>query len=84
MSVSSTHQYSSSAKTATARLSNILTQTNFYRSTKAGTLCLRCHAFLDYPNSDRGALVSIVDRTHKRRYECVKCHNPHDPKEYYE
>ena len=51
---------------------------------KERTLCLRCHAFLDYPNSDRGALVSIADRTHKRRYECVKCHNPHDPKEYYE
>jgi len=51
---------------------------------KTRELCLRCHAFLEYPNSDRGELMSIVDRTHKRRYECVKCHNPHDPKEYYE
>jgi predicted CXXCH cytochrome family protein len=25
--------------------------------------------------------MSIVDRTHRRRDECVKCHNPHDPKE---
>jgi hypothetical protein len=25
--------------------------------------------------------MSIEDRRHKRRYECVKCHNPHDPKE---
>ena len=47
-------------------------------------LCLRCHAFLEYPNSDRGELVSIVDRTHRRRDECVECHNPHDPKELYE
>lgn len=44
-------------------------------------LCLRCHAFLDYPNSARGELMSIEDRRHKRRYECIKCHNPHDPKE---
>jgi predicted CXXCH cytochrome family protein len=51
---------------------------------KTRELCLRCHAFLEYPNSDRGELMSIVDRTHKRRYECVECHNPHDPKEYYE
>jgi len=48
---------------------------------KTRDLCLRCHAFLDYPNSDRGRLVSIEDKRHKRRYECVKCHNPHDPKE---
>lgn len=44
-------------------------------------LCLRCHAFLDYPNSDRGQLVSIENKRHKRRHECIKCHNPHDPKE---
>jgi nitrate reductase cytochrome c-type subunit len=25
--------------------------------------------------------MSIVDQRHKRRYECVKCHNPHDPRE---
>jgi hypothetical protein len=25
--------------------------------------------------------MSIEDRRHKRRYECIKCHNPHDPKE---
>lgn len=51
---------------------------------KTRELCLRCHAFLDYPNSDRGELVSIVNRTHRRRDECVECHNPHDPKELYE
>ncbi len=48
---------------------------------KSRELCLRCHAFLEYPNSARGELLSIEDRRHKRRYECVKCHNPHDPKE---
>ena len=48
---------------------------------KSRALCLRCHAFLEYPNSDRGKLKSIVDRTHRRRDECVKCHNPHDPRE---
>lgn len=44
-------------------------------------LCLRCHAFLDYPNSSRAQLLSIEDKRHKRRRECVKCHNPHDPRE---
>lgn len=44
-------------------------------------LCLRCHAYLEYPNSDRGALLGVNGKTHKRRSECVRCHNPHDPKE---
>lgn len=44
-------------------------------------LCLRCHARLDLPNTDRGELVSIVDRRHKRRQACTRCHNPHDPAE---
>lgn len=44
-------------------------------------LCLRCHARLELPNSDRGELVSIVDRRHKRRQKCTRCHNPHDPAE---
>lgn len=44
-------------------------------------LCLRCHAFLDYPNSARAELPAINDRMHKRRRECVECHNPHDPRE---
>lgn len=44
-------------------------------------LCLRCHAFLDYPNNSRADMSSIRDRTHKRRRDCVKCHNPHDPRE---
>ena len=44
-------------------------------------LCLRCHARLEYPNNARGELVSIVDRRHRRRKDCVACHNPHDPLE---
>ena len=44
-------------------------------------LCLRCHAFLDYPNSARAEMLTIKDRTHKRRRECVQCHYPHDPRE---
>ena len=43
-------------------------------------LCLRCHAHLDYPNSNRGAIPGIEDKTHRRRRECSNCHNPHDPK----
>ena len=44
-------------------------------------LCLRCHAYLGYENSNRGAMPSIVDRTHRRRRECSKCHDPHNPRE---
>ncbi len=42
-------------------------------------LCLRCHAYLGYPNSNRGAMPSIVDRRHMRRRECSSCHDPHNP-----
>lgn len=44
-------------------------------------LCLRCHAQLGYPHSDRGAMPSIVDRRHRRGRECSKCHDPHFPRE---
>ena len=44
-------------------------------------LCLRCHAYLEYPNSARGSLIGVEDKRHRRRRECVACHNPHDPKE---
>jgi hypothetical protein len=45
-------------------------------------LCLRCHADLGYPaSSARSDLPAIVDRRHKRKRECVSCHNPHDPRE---
>jgi hypothetical protein len=45
-------------------------------------LCLRCHADLGYPaSSARSDLPLIVDKRHKRKSECVSCHNPHDPRE---
>lgn len=48
---------------------------------RSRALCLRCHAFLDYPNSARAEMLTIKDRVHKRRRECVECHYPHDPRE---
>jgi ribosomal protein L37AE/L43A len=44
-------------------------------------MCLRCHAKLELPNSDRGDLLGIIDRRHRRKKECTECHNPHDPTE---
>ena len=45
-------------------------------------MCLRCHADLDYPaTTARSEMPAIVDRLHKRRRECVACHDPHDPRE---
>ncbi|MDH3620435.1 MAG: nitrate reductase cytochrome c-type subunit [Gammaproteobacteria bacterium] len=49
---------------------------------KERAMCLRCHADLRYPESTaRSNLPAIVDRHHKRRRECVSCHDPHDPRE---
>jgi len=45
------------------------------------SLCLRCHADLGYDNTARAEMPSIVDRRHRRRKDCVECHNPHDPRE---
>jgi predicted CXXCH cytochrome family protein len=42
-------------------------------------LCLRCHSKLDYPNSNRGMLKGVISEKHKRKVECSKCHNPHNP-----
>jgi len=43
-------------------------------------LCLRCHADLAYPNTNRGTMPSVVDKTHRRRRECINCHDPHNPR----
>lgn len=43
-------------------------------------LCLRCHAFLDYPETARAEMPTVKNRSHKHRLECVQCHNPHDPR----
>lgn len=45
-------------------------------------LCLRCHAFLEYPNSARAVVPPINPRLHFRRQACVECHVPHDPREF--
>lgn len=43
-------------------------------------LCLRCHAILKYPNSDRGKIRGIDPETHQDPHvECVTCHDPHNP-----
>lgn len=42
-------------------------------------LCLRCHAQLPYPGSDRNALPGIDPAGHNPGEECRACHNPHDP-----
>lgn len=44
-------------------------------------LCLRCHASLGYPNSDRGAMPSVAGSEHMQPFECSQCHDPHNPKE---
>ena len=44
-------------------------------------LCLRCHADLGYPGTARAELPQIKDKQHKRRKDCIECHNPHDPRE---
>lgn len=43
--------------------------------------CLRCHSRLDYPNTNRASLPSINAKRHKRKRECSKCHDPHNPTE---
>lgn len=42
--------------------------------------CLRCHALSDYPYSSRAAVPAIDNNRHRRRRDCVRCHNPHDPR----
>lgn len=42
-------------------------------------LCLRCHAALPYPHSNRGELPGIDPNEHNPEQACVECHNPHNP-----
>lgn len=43
-------------------------------------LCLRCHARLKYPNSDRARIRGVDPATHQDpSLECVACHDPHNP-----
>ncbi|MDO3378165.1 cytochrome c3 family protein [Geoalkalibacter halelectricus] len=41
--------------------------------------CLRCHARLPYPGSDRKHLPGIEPDQHNPGMACVDCHNPHNP-----
>ena len=42
-------------------------------------LCLRCHAFLPYPTSQRSLLPGIDSVEHNPGSVCSECHNPHKP-----
>ncbi len=43
--------------------------------------CLRCHAHLSYPTSNRRFIKGFENPDkHNPGMECVTCHNPHSPK----
>jgi hypothetical protein len=42
-------------------------------------LCLRCHAFLPYPDITRSEIKSVSPAEHNPGLACVVCHNPHNP-----
>jgi hypothetical protein len=42
-------------------------------------LCIRCHAYLPYPDSLRGSIRGIDPEEHNADEECVECHDPHEP-----
>lgn len=46
---------------------------------RSRALCLRCHARLPYPTSQRGKLKGINPEEHNTGMQCVTCHNPHKP-----
>ncbi len=44
------------------------------------SMCLRCHAYLPYPTSQRSDLPGFEDpKDHNPDDNCVDCHNPHNP-----
>ncbi len=42
-------------------------------------LCLRCHAALHTPSSQRSLIKGIDPDTHNPAIPCSDCHNPHKP-----
>jgi len=42
-------------------------------------LCLRCHAALLTPGSERSRIKGIAPDTHNPGMPCSDCHNPHKP-----
>lgn len=45
---------------------------------KSRGLCLRCHASLPYPASQRADIRGIDSERHNPGLNCVLCHNPHE------
>ncbi|MGZ3593493.1 MAG: cytochrome c3 family protein [Syntrophales bacterium] len=45
---------------------------------KTRELCLRCHAHLPYPTSQRSEIKGIDPDQHNTGLACVLCHNPHE------
>ena len=47
---------------------------------RSRALCLRCHADLGYPDTNRAQSIPEIDPTqHNVDSECVECHDPHNP-----
>ncbi len=46
---------------------------------KSRELCIRCHASLPYPQSNRANIRGIDPDKHNPGIECSMCHNPHKP-----
>jgi predicted CXXCH cytochrome family protein len=42
-------------------------------------LCLRCHAYLPYPTSNRANIKGIIPSEHNEGEPCAECHDPHEP-----
>lgn len=42
-------------------------------------LCLRCHAHLPYPQSNRADMPAVDPVEHNPGTNCTECHNPHNP-----
>ena len=45
---------------------------------KSRELCLRCHAWLPYPTSQRSQIPGINPDRHNPGLSCVLCHKPHE------
>jgi len=46
---------------------------------RSRALCLRCHADLSYPESNRSLIPGIDPNEHNVDSECVECHDSHNP-----
>jgi len=46
---------------------------------KSRALCIRCHAYLPYEQSDRSKIKGINPAEHNPDMECSMCHDPHKP-----